>query len=133
MLMRRLMFVMVIVLPIVEIWGLIAVGRQIGAWNTIGLLLLSGLIGVYLAIREGSRVWTLALIQLRARQVPTQSILDGVCILIGGVMLIIPGFLSDIIGILLIIPITRGTFRLWLIALIQNKLLRGNTRIITRR
>jgi UPF0716 protein FxsA len=131
--MYRLIIVLLIVVPIVEIWGLITVGRIIGAWETFGVLLLSGLIGVYLAGREGKRVWALARLQLSQRQLPTQSILDGICILIGGLLLLIPGFLTDIIGILLIIPPTRSIFRIWLIVLIQNKFLRSGKRMITRR
>jgi UPF0716 protein FxsA len=129
----RFFVVILIVLPIIEIWGLITVGKMIGVLDTIGLLLLSGLIGVYLAIREGRRVWALARVQLNARQMPTQSILDGICIVVGGLMLIVPGFISDILGILLIIPITRGIFRIWLVALIMNRFSRGSTHIITRR
>jgi UPF0716 protein FxsA len=131
--MNRLIFVLLIVIPVVEIWGLIIAGRLIGAWDTIGLLLLSGLIGAYLAIREGKRVWALARIQLSQRQIPTQSILDGICILVGGLLLLIPGFLTDIVGILLIIPPTRAIFRIWLIVFIQNKFLRSGKRTITRR
>jgi UPF0716 protein FxsA len=129
----RIIILILIVMTIVEIWGLITVGKMIGVLDTIGLLLLSGLIGVYLAVREGRRVWALARVQLNARQLPTQSILDGICIVVGGLLLIVPGFISDILGILLIIPITRGIFRIWLSALILNRFNRGSARIITRR
>lgn len=130
--MYRLIILIMIVIPIVEIWGLISVGRLIGTWQTIGVLLLTGFVGAYLARREGKRVWALARLQMSQRQVPTQSILDGICILVGGLLLLIPGFFTDLIGILLIIPPTRAVFRIWLVVLIQKKFLRSSTQIFTR-
>lgn len=130
--MYRLIILIMIVIPIVEIWGLVTVGRLIGAWQTLGVLLLTGFLGAYLARREGKRVWALARLQMSQRQVPTQSILDGISILIGGLLLLIPGFFTDLIGILLIIPPTRAVFRIWLVVLIQKKFLRSSTRIFTR-
>jgi UPF0716 protein FxsA len=130
--MYRLIILIMIVVPAVEIWGLITVGRMIGAWQTFGVLLLSGFIGAYLARREGKRVWALAKLQMSQRQVPTQSILDGICILVGGLLLLTPGFFTDLIGILLVIPPTRAIFRIWLVLLIQKKFLRGSTRIFRR-
>ncbi len=127
--MYRILIFIMIVIPALEIWGLITVGRVIGAWQTFGVLLLTGFIGAYLARREGKRVWALAKLQMSQRQVPTQSILDGICILAGGLLLLTPGFLTDLVGILLVIPPSRAIFRLWLIVLIQKKFLRGGTRI----
>lgn len=126
--MYRILILIMIVIPAIEIWGLITVGRMIGAWQTFGILLLSGFIGAYLARREGKRVWALAKLQMSQRQVPTQSILDGICILAGGLLLLTPGFLTDLIGVMLVIPPTRTIFRMWLIVWIQRRFLRGNFR-----
>ncbi|MEX2416656.1 MAG: FxsA family protein [Paenibacillaceae bacterium] len=130
--MYRIIILIMIVVPAIEIWGLITVGRTIGAWQTFGVLLLTGFIGAYLARREGRRVWALAKLQMSQGQVPTQSILDGICILVGGLLLLTPGFFTDLIGILLVIPPTRVIFRIWLVLLIQKKFLKGSTRIFTR-
>jgi len=130
--MYRIIVVIMIVVPALEIWGLITIGRMIGAWQTFGVLLLTGFVGAFLARREGKRVWALARIQLSQRQIPTQSILDGICILVGGLLLLTPGFFTDIIGILLVIPPTRVIFRTWLVLFIQKKLLKGSTHIFRR-
>ncbi len=126
--MYRILILIMIVIPALEIWGLITVGRLLGSWQTFGILILSGFIGAYLARREGKRVWTLAKLQMNQGQVPTQSILDGICILAGGLLLLTPGFLTDLIGVLLVIPPTRTIFRIWLVVWIQRRFLRGNFR-----
>lgn len=130
--MYRLIVLIMIVIPAIEIWGLITVGRIMGAWQTFGIILLTGFIGAYLARREGKRVWALAKLQMSQRQVPTQSILDGICILVGGLLLLTPGFFTDLIGILLVMPPTRAIFRIWLVLLIQKNFLRGSSRFFTR-
>jgi UPF0716 protein FxsA len=128
----RLIVLLMIVIPALEIWGLITAGRIIGAWQTFGLILLTGFIGAFLARKEGKKVWALARLQINQGQVPTQSILDGICILAGGLLLLTPGFITDFIGFLLVIPQTRAIVRIWLAILIQKKLLKGTFRIFSR-
>lgn len=109
----------------IDLWGLIQVGRFIGAFPAMLLVILTGVIGFYFARREGLRAYQLAMIQIKNKQVPGHALLDGVCILLGGFLLVMPGFLSDILGLLLLFPYTRGFFKLFLLIWIERKIRSG--------
>ncbi|MDF2670105.1 MAG: hypothetical protein K0R67_2411 [Paenibacillus sp.] len=125
--MQRIILLLFIVIPALELVGLFAMGSLIGGWTTFGLIVLSGVIGALLARRETRKVWRSAQEQLRLGQVPGQTILDGICVLVGGILLLMPGFLSDLLGILLVLPFTRPFFRLQLLGWIRNKLAKGGS------
>lgn len=110
----RLLVLTIIIVPIVEIWGILQVGHWVGAWPTILLIVATGVIGGYLAKRQGLQTLRLVQLQIEQRQMPGEAILDGICILIGGLMLLIPGFFTDAIGFVLLLPWTRGIVKLWL-------------------
>lgn len=131
--MLKWLVAVMIVIPAVEIWGLIQVGSWIGGWQTVFLIVLTGALGAYMAKREGLKVWSLARLQMSSGQVPTQSILDGICIFAGGLLLLTPGFLTDIAGFLLVFPPTRVRIRAGLSLWIQKKLLKGSFNFIIRR
>jgi UPF0716 protein FxsA len=105
---------MLIVVPVLEIAGLVVIGNWIGPLPTVLLVLTTGLVGAYLAQQQGWRTWRLLQIQLRNGEMPGETLLDGLCILMGGICLVIPGFFSDLIGLFLLIPYTRGIARLWI-------------------
>lgn len=95
------------VVPLVELWLLLAIGERIGFWPTVGLTVVTAFVGAALAKREGRRVlarWQQAVRELR---VPEEGVLSGVLVLIGGVLLVTPGVITDATGILLLIPFTR--------------------------
>ena len=96
-----------IVIPMVEIYVAVLVGHTIGALDTIGLLLLLSIVGVWLTKREGISVISRIRRQLEAGQMPTNELIDGGLVLAGGVMLIAPGFVTDALGLLLLFPPTR--------------------------
>lgn len=106
--------VLFLAIPFIEIWGLIAVGSRIGAWPTVAFVFLTGIIGAWLAKREGLQTLKLVQIQLSRGELPTQAVLDGVCILFGGAVLLTPGFFTDLLGFLLLIPYSRNWFKAWL-------------------
>ncbi|BCU81057.1 membrane protein FxsA [Polycladomyces abyssicola] len=112
--MFRWILLALIVVPVLEITGLVAIGNWIGPLPTVVLVLATGLLGAYLARQQGWQTWRLLQIQLRNGEMPGETLLDGLCILMGGVCLVIPGFFSDVIGIFLLTPYTRGIARLWL-------------------
>jgi len=118
-----------IVVPFVELWGIFQVSGWIGGWNTLLILVLMGLAGAYLARMEGRRVWGEAQRQMQAGQIPGQSLLDGLCVLAGGILLLLPGFLSDIIGITLLIPFTRTFYRLIMLRELEKRIRNGNFKI----
>ncbi|MBA4495286.1 FxsA family protein [Paenactinomyces guangxiensis] len=116
----------IIVIPVIELWGLITVGSWIGAFPTILLVIATGVIGGYLARREGIHTYRLFMIQLRNGELPGDTLLDGACVLVGGVFLLTPGFFTDIIGFLLLFPYSRGIIKLFLKRWFNKKIRNGN-------
>jgi UPF0716 protein FxsA len=101
-----------VVLPLVELYVIIQVGQSIGVWNTIGVLILVSVVGAWLARREGGSVLVRIRRQLEAGVMPTNELIDGGLILAGGLLLLTPGFVTDVFGILLLFPPTRALARI---------------------
>ena len=97
----------VILIPIVEIYLFIKIGSQIGALNTIILIFLTAIIGVYYAKYEGINTIRSSVTQIIKNQIPAFELISGAAIAFAAVLLILPGFATDIVGFLLILPITR--------------------------
>tara|TARA_B100001287_G_C22272743_1_gene340146 strand:+ start:52 stop:447 length:396 start_codon:yes stop_codon:yes gene_type:complete len=93
--------------PIIEIYLLIKIGSQIGAISTILLIFLTAITGIYYAKYEGLNTLKLGFIQLRNNESPTYEMISGAVIAFAAILLIIPGFATDVMGFLLIFPITR--------------------------
>jgi len=100
-----------VVVPIVEIYVLIQVGQVIGAGWTIVLLVLDSALGSWLIKREGGRAFRSLRSALESGRMPGDELADGALILIGGTLMLSPGFVLDILGLLLILPFTRPLFR----------------------
>ncbi len=98
----------VILIPIVEIYLFIKIGSQIGAFSTIFLIFLTAVVGVYYARYEGINTLRSGMMQIIRNQIPAHELISGAAIAFAAVLLIIPGFATDLIGFLLIIPITRN-------------------------
>jgi UPF0716 protein FxsA len=105
--MLALIALLFIVLPLVEIYVIVQVGSAIGALNTIGLLLLVSIAGAWLAKHEGFWVLRRLRDQLDAGRMPTNELIDAGLVLVGAILLILPGFVSDVLGLLLLFPPTR--------------------------
>lgn len=131
--MSRWLFVFFIVVPALEVLTFIKIGQLIGGWQTFFCVLLSGFIGIYICKLEARKVWGTARRLMAQGQIPGKEILDGICLFAGGILLITPGFLTDILGLFLILPATRILFRRWLQLYITAKIAKGQTRIFTRR
>ncbi|NBJ68991.1 MULTISPECIES: FxsA family protein [Clostridia] len=99
------------VLSALEIGVFVWVGGWVGAWWVVGLVLLTGAVGFYLAKQQGIETWNRAQLSMQRGEAPTGYIIDGICILIGAVLLVTPGFISDAVGFLLVIPTTRILFK----------------------
>jgi UPF0716 protein FxsA len=111
------LFLLFTVVPLVELYLLIAVGRVLGPMATIGLVLVTGAVGAWFARLEGARVirrWQEAIAR---QQIPKDGVIDGFLIFIGGLMLITPGILTDVAGLSMVMPPTRrviaGFVRRW--------------------
>ncbi|KAA1429509.1 FxsA family protein [Nocardioides antri] len=120
--MPLLLFVAFVVVPLVEIYLVIQVGQTIGPWWTIGLLILDSLVGAWLVKREGRRAWTALRTALASYRPPARELADGALILIGGTLLLTPGFATDVVGFLLILPFTRPIFRRALSAYVGSRM-----------
>ncbi|MFF0343066.1 FxsA family protein [Kribbella sp. NPDC004875] len=111
----------VLAVPIVEIYVIIQVGQAIGGWPTVGLLILESFLGAWLVKREGRRAWNALQTSLQSGKLPGRELTDSALILIGGTLLLVPGFITDLFGVFFILPFTRPLAR------------RGLTRFVNRR
>jgi UPF0716 protein FxsA len=117
-----LLLVAFVVVPIVEIYVLIQVGQVIGPWWTILLLIADSILGTWLVRREGARAWRALRSALDSGRMPATELADGALILIGGTLMLTPGFVTDGLGILLILPFTRPVFRRLLAGIVTRRL-----------
>ena len=97
----------IIFVPVIEIYLFIKIGSQIGALTTIFLIFVTAIIGVYYAKYEGLNTLKSGFIQLNKKQIPAYEVLSGAFIALGAILLIVPGFATDLFGFLIIFPITR--------------------------
>jgi UPF0716 protein FxsA len=102
---------LLVVVPLAELTVMIAVGQWIGAWEAIALLFAVSLIGFVLVRRQGVGAWRRIRAELRSGQVPAAAVLDGALVLLAGILLLIPGFLTDIVGLALLVPPVRDLIR----------------------
>lgn len=106
-----ILFLLFVVAPIAELYTIIRVGSTIGFLNTLGVMILVGFVGSWLVKREGMRTWVRFNQTLASGEVPAKEMVDGVLILGAGALLLTPGFLSDIFGILMLFPPSRAVLR----------------------
>ena len=100
-------FILFIALPALEIFLFIKIGGQVGALNTIALIFLTAIIGIYFAKLQGIQTLKSGMVNLYQNKMPVYEIMSGASIAIAALLLIIPGFFTDLIGFLLLIPYTR--------------------------
>jgi UPF0716 protein FxsA len=106
--MPLLLFTVFIAFPLLELLVILQVGDLIGVLPTIGLLLASGLIGGPLAASQGRAVWRRFNEALAAGRAPAREVFDGVCVIFAGALLVTPGFITDVLGISLLLPPARA-------------------------
>jgi UPF0716 protein FxsA len=115
--------------PAVELGLLIQVDRLIGFWPTIGLIVVTGIAGSYLARREGLQTWRRLNERLSQGDLPGKELMDGVIILVAGALLVTPGVLTDAFGFLGLLPPTRALIRKVLMRRFQSKMQEGSMQI----
>ena len=101
-------FLLFIGLPALEIFLLIKIGGKIGALNTVSLIFLTAVVGIYFAKLQGIRTLKSGMINLYQNKLPVYELLSGASIAIGALLLMLPGFFTDFLGFLLLIPFTRN-------------------------
>jgi UPF0716 protein FxsA len=108
-----------LVVPILEIYVIIQVGQVIGGWQTILLLVVESALGAWIVKREGKRAWAALQLAFRTGRLPTRELSDAALVLVGGTLLLTPGFVSDVAGFFLVLPVTRPLARralAWMVA-----------------
>ena len=102
--------ILVLSIPLIEIYLFIKIGSQIGAFNTISLIFVTAIVGVLYARYEGFNTLKSAMSQIVKNEIPIYEIISGAALAFASILLIIPGFATDIFGILLVFPLTRKIF-----------------------
>ena len=101
-------FLFFIIIPLIEVMLFITIGKYIGLWNTIIIIIITGIIGAILVKSQGITILNKALEEIKSNKIPILSIFEGIAILIAGAFLLTPGFLTDTLGCILLIPKTRN-------------------------
>ena len=120
----------IISIPLIEIYLMIKVGSIIGAFNTIFLIFFTAITGIYFARLAGLNAMRSGFNQLIKKKIPIYEIISGAALAFAALLLIVPGFLTDLIGLLLIIPVTRKYFILSMAYKYKNKKANNNENII---
>ena len=102
------LLLIILFIPLVEIYLFIQIGAQIGAFNTILIILLTAVIGIYFVRLQGLSTLKSGVTQLYRNQIPVYEMMSGAALAVAAVLLIVPGFATDLVGFILILPLTRN-------------------------
>ncbi|MBM7584929.1 UPF0716 protein FxsA [Bacillus pakistanensis] len=116
----RYLVALLIIIPAMEIGILIFSGQTLGVIPTILIIIATGIIGAYLAKQQGIETLRRAQEEMKFGQIPGEAIIDGLCILVGGLLLLTPGFITDTTGFLLLVPQTRRIFKPWIMKVVKR-------------
>lgn len=125
------LFLLFVLVPVIELVILIQLGGIIGVMPTIGLVLLTGAVGAWLARTEGLRVFLKFQGELASGRLPGQSLLDGICVLVGGAFLLTPGVLTDLAGFALLLPASRRWLQRRIRRSLERGIAEGTVRVVT--
>ena len=117
-----------ILTPLVEMAILIELGRRFGMWHTVGIVVLTGIIGASLAKTQGVQVYRNLTESLNNGELPHNHLIEALLLLVGGALLITPGLLTDIAGFVLVLPWTRRLARDQVISQFRKRLIYGESR-----
>jgi UPF0716 protein FxsA len=131
--MKRLLMLICIFVPLLEVTVIIKMGDLIGGWMTFLLLVGIGLLGAYLVKVQGARIWRRLRIELEMGRMPAETLWDGLCTLVAGCLFLIPGFLTDIIGLLFLLPPIREIIKRLLKTWVAERLMQGTWHFFWRR
>ncbi len=115
--------ILFLAMPMAELAVIIAIGRVIGGWQTIALLVLESALGAWLVRREGATAWRALQLALQTGRMPARELTDAALVLIGGVLLLTPGFVTDLMGFLMLLPMLRPITRRWLQTVVERRLI----------
>ncbi len=118
--------ILFVIVPVTELYILIEVGKKIGSLSTIGIIILTGIIGAYLVKSQGFMILRKIQNDLNEEIMPGDSLIQGAIILAGGILLLTPGFVTDIVGFIFLIPVSRNIVKKYLLKWLQGKIKEGN-------
>jgi len=124
----RLLLIFTLV-PVIELYVILKVGQQLGVGATVALIILTGIAGAYLARTQGFDIIRRIQQETAQGHLPAESLLDGAIVLAGGLLLLTPGFCSDLLGFSLLVPLTRDALKSTLRRWLQHQIDRGSIRI----
>ncbi|WP_181349819.1 FxsA family protein [Thalassobacillus sp. CUG 92003] len=130
--MFRWLLLLIIIVPALEIGILVWAGNIIGPWWVILLIISTGVLGAWLAKQQGLETIRHFQQSMSMGQMPRDTLLDGACILVGGTVLLTPGFITDAIGFLLLLPVTRTPLKRVIGSLIRKMMDKGTITIYRR-
>jgi UPF0716 protein FxsA len=119
------LFIIFAVVPVLELYVLIKVGKLIGAWETVAILLAVSFAGAWLVRHQGFAIISRIQGELAAGRIPAAEMLDGLLVLVGGILLLTPGFITDFLGLFFIIPAGRFLLKQYLRRWLESRLSRG--------
>jgi UPF0716 protein FxsA len=114
------LFLAFTLIPVLELYILIEVGSYLGALSTVMIVIVTGFVGAYLARLQGFQTMNRVRDSLNRGEMPTEGLVDALLILLAGIVLLTPGFLTDMAGLLLLIPRMRNLFKGWLMRKFEN-------------
>ena len=120
------LLILFVIVPVTELYILIEVGKKIGSLTTIGIIILTGIIGAYLVKGQGFMILKKIQSDLNEGIIPGDSLIQGAIILAGGIFLLTPGFVTDIIGFIFLIPASRRVVKKYLLKWLKGKIKEGN-------
>jgi len=120
------LLILLVMTPIIELFILLEIGKRIGVFTTLAIIIITGMMGAYLVKNQGFFAIRKIQQDLNQNILPGESILQGIIILTGGIFLLTPGFITDITGFILLIPFTREIVKKYLIRWLQGKINSGH-------
>ncbi|MCM2675264.1 FxsA family protein [Alkalicoccobacillus plakortidis] len=131
--MKKYIVALAVIIPVLEIAGIYFMAQWIGIWATLALMVMTSLLGLVLAKKEGLQAIRVMRLQASKGEPPTGIVLDGICIFIGAALLLLPGFITDLIGIFLFIPFTRAAVKALVVKWVYHLFRKGQVIVMSRR
>ena len=119
------LFLLFTVVPLLELWLLIELGSVIGAANTVAMVIITGFIGAALARSQGFGILNRIQTEMAQGQLPGNSLIDGLLVLAGGLLLLTPGLLTDVLGFSFLIPVSRTLLKRYIVRYLKTKVKSG--------
>jgi len=120
------LLILFIIIPVTELYILIEVGKRIGSLTTIGIIIFTGILGAYLVKNQGFMILKKIQNDLNDGIMPGDSLIQGAIILAGGILLLTPGFVTDTVGFIFLIPVSRNVIKKYLLKWLKGKIEEGN-------